>query len=225
MVVRVFLSIIFLSLNGIFNHAYSAGFAITPYSKASKNQKNSTSKSITSQTIAKEQIEIQIPTRFYGLNRPNLEIIGNSYSPATLEQANQLRNKIISDISKMGVRWFRDGFSSPTHGVEDFVNTVKNAKRYDLKMLAVIRHIPADFRADFKPQNAGAAFKNICGIESGSYPLSEINLSQFQKRLKLQFDALKKAELEVDAFEIGNELDWVCSMVIFPFSKKHLSQN
>jgi len=44
----------------------------------------------------------------------------------------------------------------------------------------------------------------------GSRKLSAINLTKFTTRIRTEFDALKAAGLSIDAFEIGNELDWIC---------------
>ncbi len=40
--------------------------------------------------------------------------------------------------------------------------------------------------------------------------LSQINLAKLAQRLRTQFDAVKAANLTIDAFEIGNEVDWIC---------------
>jgi len=37
-----------------------------------------------------------------------------------------------------------------------------------------------------------------------------VNLAKLAQRLRTQLDAVKAANLTIDAFEIGNEDDWIC---------------
>ena len=121
------------------------------------------------------------------------------------------RETAISGIAALGARWFRDGFMSPVHGVSDFVDVVRRVKNHNMKMLAVILQSPDDYPNgwDAAP-NRGSQFQSICGWEAGSLPLSTIDLSRFETRIRAQFQAVKNAGLMIDAFEVGNELDWIC---------------
>jgi hypothetical protein len=55
----------------------------------------------------------------------------------------------------------------------------------------------------------GTSFSGL-GFESGDGRLSQINLTKFTQHLLAVLDAVKAANLSIDAFEIGNEFDTTC---------------
>jgi hypothetical protein len=127
---------------------------------------------------------------------------------------------IIAGIGATGLHWFRDAFAYAPDGTQDFVDVVRMAKQAKLKMLVVIIQDVADYDgAAAKADNAGWLFKRRCGWDSGSLKLSQINTTKFQTRLRGLLSALKAANLDVDAFEIGNEVDWVCFNGDVPFGR------
>jgi hypothetical protein len=50
----------------------------------------------------------------------------------------------------------------------------------------------------------------MCGWSGGDGKLSEINLAKFAQHLRATLDAVRAANLTIDAFEIGNEFDTTC---------------
>ena len=125
---------------------------------------------------------------------------------------------IFAGIKKTGVRWFRDAFAYPVNRTADFIDVVRQAKQAGLKMLVVVTQSPDDYD-DATAANAGPAFEKLCGWLGGSLKLSEMNLSKFKIRLRGLLDGLKARGLEVDAFEIGNEVDWVCFNGDVPYGR------
>jgi hypothetical protein len=118
------------------------------------------------------------------------------------------------------VRWFRDAFAYPPNRTADFVAVVRQAKQAGLKMLVVVMQSADDYdNVQATTDNAGPAFQKLCGWPDGSLKLSQINVSKFKDRLRGLLTALKAAHLEVDAFEIGNEVDWACFNGDVPFGR------
>jgi hypothetical protein len=133
---------------------------------------------------------------------------------------------IFAGIRKIGVGWFRDAFSYPASQIPDFVDVVRQAKQANLKVLVVVMQDASDYDgAAAKAENAGLAFKIRCGWWAGSLKLSRIDLTKFKTRLSALLSALKAANLEVDAFEIGNEDDWVCFNGDVPFGRAATAQD
>jgi hypothetical protein len=133
-----------------------------------------------------------------GIDRSNL----TTQSPAVQE-------KTLAGIHALHATWFRDvvSYSAPQK-IPIIVNEVKLAKQNDLKMLANILPSYADYDRPFA--NAGEDFRKLCGWAQGQGKLSEINLSKFSQHLGEILDAVKAANLTIDAFEIGNEFDTMC---------------
>ncbi len=126
---------------------------------------------------------------------------------------------IFAGIRASGVRWFRDAFAYPPDRTSEFVDILRQAKRAQLKMLVAIIQDASDYDGAAPAENAGPAFRKLCGWPGGSLKLSRINLSKFKSRLRGLLASLKAANLNVDAFEIGNEVDWVCFNGDVPFGR------
>ncbi|HEY6371449.1 MAG TPA: glycoside hydrolase [Candidatus Sulfotelmatobacter sp.] len=122
-----------------------------------------------------------------------------------------VQEKALQDIHTLHAAWFRDVLSGTTpQTVAKFVNEVKLAKQNNLQVLANVLAAQADYDEGYQNPNPGEDFRKRCGWPQGSSELSKINLAQLAQRLRFQFDAVKAAHLTIDAFEIGNEVDWIC---------------
>ena len=138
------------------------------------------------------------------------EEIGIDRSNLT-RQSEAVQEKTLRDIHALGATWFRDGFSTATpDAIAKFVNEVKLAKQNHLKFLAIVSPTGIDYDPGYHTVNASEAFTKACGWGGGSPQISKINLSKLAQRLRTQLDAVKAANLSIDAFEIGNEYDWIC---------------
>ena len=136
----------------------------------------------------------------FGIDRSNLT-----------RESEAVREKDLRDISSLHAAWFRDVLSGTTpDGIVKFVNEVKLAKQNNLKFLANILPLRADYDNGYQNPNAGEDFRKRCGWTQGSSQISRIDLAKVTQRLHMQFDAVKAANLTIDAFEIGNEVDWIC---------------
>jgi hypothetical protein len=135
-----------------------------------------------------------------GIDRSNLS-----------DQKEDVRKKTIEDIHALGAQWFRDGFPDhPYSKSSNFVDELKQAKQLGLKVLVTLGPNSADFDKNVTNDNAGDDFCKRCGWPQGSRRYSQINLKLLEVRLRQQFDQLKAAGVDVDAFEIGNEVNWIC---------------
>jgi hypothetical protein len=135
-------------------------------------------------------------------------------------ESKQEQATVFAGIHSLQVQWFRDGFAYPPNRTDDFVDVVRQAKQANLKMLVNIAQSPSDYDgAAAEADNGGEVFRKLCGWPQGSLKLSQINLNKFKTRLGGLLEALKVAHLEVDAFEIGNEDDWVCFNGDVPFGR------
>jgi hypothetical protein len=135
----------------------------------------------------------------FGVDRSNLT-----------RQSKVIQERTLEDIHSLHASWFRDVLSAGTpQNMAAFVNEVKLAKQNGLKFLANVLPSGADYDNP-KNDNAGEDFRKRCGWPQGSPKISQINLTKFSQRLRTQLDAVKAAHLTIDAFEIGNEFDWIC---------------
>jgi hypothetical protein len=137
----------------------------------------------------------------FGIDRSNLT-----------REKESVEEKALHDIRSLHAAWFRDVLSGGTspEGIAKFVNELKLAKQNDLKFLANILPACADYDGNCQNQNAGEDFRKRCGWSQGSGQFSRVNLAKLARRLRTEFDAVKAANLTIDAFEIGNEVDWIC---------------
>jgi hypothetical protein len=111
------------------------------------------------------------------------------------------QQKILTGIAALGADWVRDGYN---------LEVFQRAREQHLKILEIIGPRQTDFDPSYRSENAGQEFCKRCGWTQGSSKLSRVNTAKMASRLRDEFDALKAANIEVDAFEIGNEYDWVC---------------
>jgi hypothetical protein len=113
--------------------------------------------------------------------------------------------------------------TSTPQSIADFVDEVKLAKQNNLKMLVNVLTSYADYDlASFA--NAGEEFRKRCGWSEGSGKLSQVNLTKFSEHLRATLDAVKAANLTIDAFEVGNEDDTVCFNADVPFGHEASKQ-
>lgn len=125
-------------------------------------------------------------------------------------QSEAVQEKTLQGIRALHATWFRDVLSAAAKPElqAKFVNEVKLAKQNNLKMLVNVLPSYLDYDEPFA--NAGDDFKKICGWSGGDGKLSQINLTKFTQHLRAVLDAVKAANLSIDAFEIGNEFDTTC---------------
>lgn len=135
-------------------------------------------------------------------------------------ETKQKQAAIFAGIRATHVRWFRDSFAYPPDRTAEFIEVVRQARQANLKMLVVVIQSETDYDgAAPVAENAGPAFQKLCGWPQGSMKLSRINLTKFKNRLRGLLTGLKAAKLAVNAFEIGNEVDWVCFNGDVPFGR------
>lgn len=127
----------------------------------------------------------------------------------------QNSSAIISKISDAGSRWIRTNLSTSSNA-SAFSNAVLASNKENMKVLAVVM---PEYYEDFADPlnslgNADSAsdgpFKKKCGFSMGAPKVSKIDIGLFSSRLENNLRYLKSVGAKVDAFEIGNELDWVC---------------
>jgi hypothetical protein len=125
-------------------------------------------------------------------------------------QSESNQEKTLEGIHALHALWFRDVLSAAgkPEALTKFVNEVKLAKQNHLKVLFNVLPSYLDYDEPFA--NAGDDFRKICGWSGGDGKLSEINLTKFAQHLREVLDAVKAANLTIDAFEIGNEFDTTC---------------
>jgi hypothetical protein len=118
---------------------------------------------------------------------------------------------VISGVAAMGSASIRaamaNSFTAPT-----FVNSVLAANQAGMRVIAVIFPEGDDYdnAAESTAYAGNATFTATCGYNSGALKLSQIDVWLFTQRFTRHLEALQAAGAQVDAFEIGNELDWGC---------------
>ena len=126
-------------------------------------------------------------------------------------ESEAVQEKTLRDIHSLHATWFRDVLSGTTpQTVAKFVNEFKLAEENNLQFLANVLAAQADYDDGYQNPKAGEDFRKRCGWPQGSSQLSKMNLAKLSQRLRFQFDAVKAANLTIDAFEMGNEVDWIC---------------
>jgi hypothetical protein len=133
--------------------------------------------------------------REIGIDRSNLTRVSE------VEQ-----EKTLHEIHALHATWFRDVLSSNPK----FLTELRLAKQNDLKVLVNVLPSAADFNEGYQNPNAGEAFRKRCGWSQGSAQFSRVVPEKLAARLHAQFDEIRAANLTIDAFEIGNEADWIC---------------
>ncbi|HWO38426.1 MAG TPA: hypothetical protein VNO32_57370 [Candidatus Acidoferrum sp.] len=148
---------------------------------------------------------------------PNIYPFSGPYHGAGVFEA---RRVVIYDgIARLHPQWFRDGFGGDTAAdAALFVDAVRQVHARNMKILAVI-----GTTGDFDPKDY--INPKDSGCQWGTYPLSKINLAHLEHRLRTHFDAVKKAGLLVDAFEVGNELDLYCNDADVPKTSEFAKHN
>jgi len=140
---------------------------------------------------------------------PNIYPFNGPYNGAGVFEARRVA--VFEGVARFHPQWFRDGFGPDApQGAQLFVDMVKQVHARGMKLLAVVDHRASDFN----PKDY--IYPKASGCQWGTYPLSKINLSKLEQRVRMYFDAVKDAGLTVDAFEIGNELDLYCNDADMP---------
>ena len=127
-------------------------------------------------------------------------------------ESEAVQEKTLRDIHSLHATWFRRcAFrnDSPKRCAK-FVNEFKLAEENNLQFLANVLAAQADYDDGYQNPKAGGDFRKRCGWPQGSSQLSKMNLAKLSQRLRVQFDAVKAAHLTIDAFGMGNEVDWIC---------------
>jgi hypothetical protein len=142
-------------------------------------------------------------------SEPNIYPFNGPYNGPGVFEAR--RTAIYDGLARLHPQWFRDGFGADTAAdAALFLDAVTQVHKHNIKMLAVVGPAGTDFDPKYYLDAATS------GCQWGTHPLSKIDLSKFEHRLRTHFDAVKKAGLEVDAFEVGNELDLYCNNADVP---------
>ncbi|MBO9667479.1 MAG: hypothetical protein J7501_11790 [Bdellovibrio sp.] len=116
----------------------------------------------------------------------------------------------VEEISLLKTRGLRTNARSSGE-LNKFVAVVKKANNSGLNVVVNINQEAEDYdNASLSTAHAGNAFRKQCGWANGQLRFSQINPQKFAKRFEAYLKSLSEAKASVSAFEIGNELDWVC---------------
>jgi hypothetical protein len=119
-------------------------------------------------------------------------------------QSEAVKEKTLGDIHMLGATWFRDGVTSGSaRGVANFVDEVRRAKQHQLNVLLNI----AQMDSDYDDPDALPYWRVGKRVGWKEKKLSQINLDKFAQRFRTLLDALKAANLTIDAVEFGTEDD------------------
>jgi hypothetical protein len=126
---------------------------------------------------------------------------------------------LINNVAKLGSSWLRTDIRGTSSTVK-FADIVQQANNKGMQVLAVIQAEAEDYD-DPKAAlaYAGKDFNALCGYPNGSYRISMTNIIKYKNRLEAYLQALQTYHVRVNAFEIGNEYDWVCFNGDVPFNK------
>src|ERR1700722_18826773 len=111
------------------------------------------------------------------------------------------RVAVMDGIARIHAGWFRDGFGGSALSID----LLKLVHARHMKMLAIVGAAVSDYPPGVYLTKAQSS------CQWGTYPLSKINLSAYQKRIEGELAAVRAAGETVEAFEVGNELDLYCN--------------
>ncbi|MBI5548590.1 MAG: hypothetical protein HY901_32300 [Deltaproteobacteria bacterium] len=141
------------------------------------------------------------PRAALGVNQPNL-MWDSGGVPVMQRRVDQM-----ASVGAMQLRLALRGVGvmSPTLAI------IKRANERGMKVLLNVLHEAEDFVDPLgATANGGAEFNALCGWPNGNFRLSAVDLPRYRARLTAYVDAIRAQGLTVDAYEIGNEYDWVC---------------
>jgi hypothetical protein len=131
----------------------------------------------------------------------------------------EVQNKVINTLATIPAKSYRDNIRHSNIATTT-ATLFKRAQDQGKQILVLIMPDPEDYvNPSASTAHAGSAFAARCGWSTGQVKLSEIDLARFESRLRKNLSALKSAGVNVVAFEIGNELDWVCFNGDLPFDR------
>jgi len=126
---------------------------------------------------------------------------------------------LINNVARLGSSWLRTDIRGTSSAVK-FADIVRQANNKNMQVLAVIQADAEDYdNPKAALAHAGKNFNALCGYPNGSYRISMTNVTKYKNRLESYLQALQTYHVKVDAFEIGNEYDWVCFNGDIPFDK------
>jgi hypothetical protein len=124
----------------------------------------------------------------------------------------------VDQMAQLGIRQLRLGLRG-TSLLAETVAIVKRARGHGMGVLLAVVTDAEDFVDPAGAlAHAGSAFNAKCGWPSGIYRLTAVDLGRYKARLQSYVSAFAAAGLVIDAYEIGNEYDWVCFNGDLPLS-------
>ena len=108
-------------------------------------------------------------------------------------------------------RWIRVHLRSTRPGQElkNVITIIRRANLRGMKVLVnVVQHLEDfDERSELMADLAGTPLESVC-LWRSIFRFSKTSSQRFRARMVRMLDAFRDRKLRVEAFEIGNELDW-----------------
>ncbi len=120
------------------------------------------------------------------------------------------QNTVISTLASIDAAWYRDAIRASALATTN-ARLFKRIQDQGKDILVTVLPDAEDYtNPSASTAHATNAFLTKCGWSGGILKLSEMDLDRFEARLRANLSALKTEGVKVGAFEIGNEIDWVC---------------
>ncbi|MDR3606822.1 MAG: hypothetical protein P4M08_05495 [Oligoflexia bacterium] len=114
-----------------------------------------------------------------------------------------------TQIPSLGAAWYREAIRDRDLA-PNFAEIVRQAHLNHMKVMATIFPDDADYNSTADAsQYSGSQFVSSCGYAHVG-AVSKLNLEKFQSRLSAYFQAVQQAGQNIEAIEVGNEMDTVC---------------
>jgi hypothetical protein len=153
--------------------------------------------------------------------RPEL---GIAHSNLIWEDSSNM-SLLVTTIKNLGSLWIRTDIRE-AYSISTFINVANLIKKQGMKILAVIDASITDLDdPSVSITNNNQNFTNLCGYSGGSIDNSTINVSKFLYRIQQYLNALSNANIFIDAFEVLNEIDWVCFNGDITFDQLNISSS
>ncbi len=131
------------------------------------------------------------------------------------------QNQILSALAQIPADWHR--IEAPQTVADAAANAavLKRIQDQGKKILLILGPSSEDYGWDLSKARYtnDPMFQQKCNTSWGSFRLSLTDFATYEENLTKKLQTLRDAGVKIEAFDIGNELDWVCSNGDLPLDR------
>lgn len=122
------------------------------------------------------------------------------------------QNQILSALAQIPADWHRIEAPQTVADAKANATILKQIQDQGKKMLLILGPSSEDYGWDLSKARYtnDPLFQQKCNTSWGSFRLSLTDFATYEENLTKKLQTLRDAGVKIEAFDIGNELDWVC---------------